>query len=79
MITQVRLSQFRCFDSLDVHPGPQRTYIVGKNAQGKTSILEAICVLLRLQSPRTSTVTDLIKSHTNGFAIEGIFNDTRLS
>jgi len=79
VITQVRLSQFRCFDSLDVHPGPQRTYIVGKNAQGKTSILEAICVLLRLQSPRTSTVTDLIKSHTNGFAIEGIFNDTRLS
>lgn len=79
MITQVRLSQFRCFDSLDVHPGPQRTYVVGKNAQGKTSILEAICVLLRLQSPRTSTVTDLIKSKTNGFAIEGIFNDTRLS
>jgi len=79
VITQVRLSQFRCFDSLDVHPGPQRTYVVGKNAQGKTSILEAICVLLRLQSPRTSTVTDLIKSNTNGFAIEGIFNDTRLS
>jgi DNA replication and repair protein RecF len=79
VITQVRLSQFRCFDTLDVHPGPQRTYVVGKNAQGKTSILEAICVLLRLQSPRTSTVTDLIKSNTNGFAIEGIFNDTRLS
>ena len=79
MITQVRLSQFRCFDSLDVHPGPQRTYVVGKNSQGKTSILEAICVLLRLQSPRTSTVTDLFKSKTNGFALEGVFNDTRLS
>ena len=79
MITQVRLSQFRCFDSLDVHPGTQRTYVVGKNSQGKTSILEAICVLLRLQSPRTTTVTDLFKSKTNGFALEGVFNDTRLS
>ena len=79
MITELRLRQFRCFDSLDVFPGPRRTYIVGRNAQGKTSILEAVCMLLRLQSPRTSTTTELIQSGTSAFSMEGIFSGTRLT
>ena len=79
MITELRLRQFRCFDALDVFPGPRRSYIVGRNAQGKTSILEAVCMLLRLQSPRTSTTTELIQSGTSAFSMEGIFSGTRLT
>lgn len=79
MITEIRLRQFRCFDSLEVFPGSRHTYIVGNNAQGKTSILEAVCFLLRLQSPRTSTTTEVIQAGTSGFSIEGIYADTRLT
>jgi len=78
VIREVRLHHFRCFENLDFFPAPHRTCIVGQNAQGKTSILEAVCVLLRLQSPRTTTTTELIKSGEDGFSIEGHFGDTRL-
>ncbi|MEI8292400.1 MAG: DNA replication/repair protein RecF [bacterium] len=78
MIREVRLHHFRCFENLEFFPTPRRTCIVGENAQGKTSLLEAACVLLRLQSPRTTTATDLIQSGAEGFSIEGIYGDTRL-
>lgn len=78
MITEVRLRHFRCFETLEFSPSAQRTCIVGQNAQGKTSILEAVCVLLRLQSPRTTSATELIQSGEQGFSIEGIHGDTRL-
>lgn len=78
MIREVRLHHFRCFESLEFFPAAHRTCIVGQNAQGKTSILEAVCVLLRLQSPRTTTTAELIQSGADGFSIEGHFADTRL-
>jgi DNA replication and repair protein RecF len=78
VITEIRLRRFRCFDALDFQPGPARTCIVGQNAQGKTSILEAVCVLLRLQSPRTSTPADLVKSGHAACSIEGRVHDTHL-
>jgi DNA replication and repair protein RecF len=78
VITEIRLRRFRCFDALDFQPGPARTCIVGQNAQGKTSILEAVCVLLRLQSPRTSTPADLVKSGHTACSIEGRVHDTHL-
>lgn len=78
MITEIRLRRFRCFDALDFQPGPARTCIVGPNAQGKTSILEAVCVLLRLQSPRTSTPAEFIKSGHSACSLEGRVHDTRL-
>ena len=47
----------------------QKTLIIGKNAQGKTNILESIYFLSDLKSPRTSTISDLIKFGTNKFEI----------
>ncbi|MDF1751858.1 MAG: DNA replication and repair protein RecF [Verrucomicrobiales bacterium] len=65
------LNQFRCFSQLRV-PLPGGIVIFhGDNAQGKTSILEAICVMLRLQSPRTSTLAECARFHTDSFAIGG--------
>ena len=45
--------------------------LIGDNARGKTSILEAICVLVRLQSPRCSGFHTLTKHSTPGFGIAG--------
>ncbi len=71
MLRSLKLRQFRCFDSLKIEPGPGASMFVGENAQGKTSILESVCVLLRLQSPRTSAMGDLVKFEGDGFGIEG--------
>ncbi|MEI6033906.1 MAG: DNA replication and repair protein RecF [Verrucomicrobiae bacterium] len=78
MLTDLRLRDFRCFDSLEFSPGRGRTFVSGKNAQGKTSILEAICILLRLQSPCTSAAADAIKFGRPGFSLDGHSAGTHL-
>ena len=78
MLSEVRLSRFRCFEALEFFPGPGRTYVIGRNAQGKTSILEAVCVLLRLQSPRASLVSEMFRNGKDGFALSGRYGDTHL-
>jgi DNA replication and repair protein RecF len=44
---------------------------VGANAQGKTSLLEAVCVLARLQSPRTSRMAEAVSHGRRGFVVDG--------
>lgn len=70
-LEDIRLLDFRCFHSLEFVPGDTRTFIVGRNARGKTSLLEAICVLLRLQSPRTTSLVETLRSGQAAFAIDG--------
>ncbi len=45
--------------------------LTGDNAQGKTSILEAICVLVRLHSPRSHRMGTLARFGCGGFGIAG--------
>ncbi len=45
--------------------------MIGNNAQGKTSVLEAICVLVRLHSPRTHRMMTLASIGGKGFGIAG--------
>ena len=49
-----------------------KVLIIGKNAQGKTNILESIYLLSDLKSPRTSVMCDLIKFDTNEFNIDAV-------
>jgi len=79
LLESVRLLDFRCFESVDLRPGPQRSFLVGKNAMGKTSLLEAICVLLRLQSPRTSTLAETVRVGKPAFSIDGHCGGSHLS
>jgi DNA replication and repair protein RecF len=72
LISQLTLRQFRCFDSLRYEPGHGLNFIIGPNAQGKTSILEAACVLLRLRSPRTMTAAEMVRFGESAFALEGM-------
>lgn len=78
MLSQFKLRDFRCFESLEVElaPGPQ--FFTGDNAQGKTSILEAVCVLLRLASPRSTLLTPLIRAKARGFAVQGRFGTRQM-
>lgn len=76
MLQQVRLDSFRCLANTDFFPQPGANYLVGPNAVGKTSLLEAICVVLRLQSPRTSQLNRCIRLGDAGFSLEGRWNAT---
>lgn len=71
MLDDVRVRDFRCFDALDFELAKGMTFLIGANAQGKTSLLEAMCVLLRLQSPRASSLAEMVRFDTAGFGLDG--------
>lgn len=71
MLADLQLRNFRCFESLGIEFSPGFNFFVGQNGQGKTSILEAACVLLRLQSQRSSTLAPIARFGEKSFAISG--------
>lgn len=71
MLADLQLRNFRCFESLGVEFSPGFNFFTGRNGQGKTSILEAACVLLRLQSQRSSTLAPLVRFSEKSFAVSG--------
>ena len=62
---------FRCFASLDLEVPAEGAILTGDNAQGKTSILEALCVLVRLHSPRTHRMVTMGRVGSKNFGIAG--------
>ncbi len=71
MLHSLRLLNFRCFESLAIEVPAAGAVFVGNNAQGKTSILEALCVLIRLQSPRSRRLATLVRRGCDGFGVAG--------
>lgn len=52
-ITLLRLSNLRCFESVEFLPGPALNWLVGANGAGKTTLLEAAHLLSHGRSFRT--------------------------
>ncbi|MBV9488917.1 MAG: DNA replication/repair protein RecF [Verrucomicrobia bacterium] len=77
-LERLSLRDFRCFTRLETEFHPQITYIVGRNAIGKTSLLEAIAVLLRLQSPRTGSLQNAIRAGGKGLVVDGFVDQRHL-
>src|SRR6266481_6872333 len=71
MLADLQLKNFRCFDSLALELSPGFNFFIGANGEGKTSILEAACVLLRLQSQRSATLAPMIRLGTKFFVLAG--------
>ncbi len=71
-IKKLGLKNYRNCQNIRLDFSSQKTLIIGKNAQGKTNILESIYLLSDLKSPRTSTMTDLIRFNTFGFEISAV-------
>jgi len=77
-LASLYLHQFRCFPSLALAMPDELTLMHGRNAQGKTSVLEAICVLLRLQSPRAraESLKECTRLPESSFALGGRLEGT---
>ncbi len=61
IIHEVRLQNFRNYDALSFKPAAGVNYIYGKNAQGKTNLLEAVYLFTAAKSFRTTRDTEMIK------------------
>ncbi len=66
-LTHLSLTNFRNFVRLETGAEPGATLLFGANAQGKTSLLEAIYYLVSASSPHTTSDRQLI----NFLALEG--------
>lgn len=75
MLTRLQLRDFRCFAGLELDLSPQANLISGDNASGKTSLLEAVFVLSRGRSFRSSRSENLVRHGAEGFLISGQLKD----
>lgn len=68
-ILDLKLSEYRNCIDLELDLKNPKILIIGKNAQGKTNILESIYFLSSLKSPRTSNNLELINFDAEKFEI----------
>lgn len=59
-IIDLKLKNYRNCKNIEMDLDSQKILIIGKNAQGKTNILESIYFLSTLKSPRTSNTLEII-------------------
>jgi DNA replication and repair protein RecF len=78
MLRNLSIRDFRCFARFELEFDPEITCIVGANALGKTSLLEAVVVLSRLQSPRTNSLAPVIRTGAKGLVVDGMVDDRHM-
>src|SRR5579862_1350073 len=78
MLHKLSIRDFRCFARFELEFDPEVTCIVGGNALGKTSLLEAVVVLTRLQSPRTGSLAPVIRAGAKGLVVDGMVEQRHL-
>lgn len=75
-LSRLRLTDFRCFEALEIEPGPGINVVSGDNASGKTSLLEAIYILGRGQSFRHATARPAVRDGETAFTVHGVVKST---
>ncbi|HEX7047347.1 MAG TPA: DNA replication/repair protein RecF [Gammaproteobacteria bacterium] len=68
-LEQLRLRNFRCFSETQLEFHPDLNWIVGQNASGKTSLLEALFFLGHGRSFRSNRPDRLVQSEAGSFEI----------
>jgi DNA replication and repair protein RecF len=59
-VEELKLKNFRNIAELSISPGPAFNLLVGRNAQGKTNVIESICLISTGSSFRASDFRDMI-------------------
>ena len=73
-ILNLELKNYRNCQTISLDLTSNKILIIGKNAQGKTNILESIYFLSQLKSPRTSNIKELVKFENSFFEILATIN-----
>jgi DNA replication and repair protein RecF len=73
MIKALYLKDFRSYQEATFTFLPQINMIWGNNAQGKTNLLEAICLFITGRSFRTPHLSELIRFGADSFFLEMLF------
>ena len=68
-IARVFIKNFRLFKELDLDLNKKNLLITGLNGSGKTTVLEAINLLISRKSIRTRNLKECIKEDTAGFSL----------
>ena len=68
-VKSLEIKNYRNCSELSLDMQNDKVLIIGKNAQGKTNILESIYFLSALRSPRTSNIKDFVKFNEEGFTL----------
>lgn len=75
MLKSLELEDFRCYNSTQIEFGSRLTFIAGPNAAGKSSLLDAIALLLAGANHRTSDsgqgIGDQVRDGQKGFTLRG--------
>jgi len=69
----LRLSDFRCYEALEMAADPGVNLLVGDNGTGKSSVLEAIGYLATLRSFRRSPDSSLVREGCAAAVVRGEF------
>lgn len=77
MLAEVEITNFRCIESARLELDPAGTGILGNNASGKTSLLEAIFFLGHSRSFRTNVRAKLVRTGSHFFRVVGKIDSTR--
>ena len=71
-LKNLSIKQFRNYRDVEVNFNPKLNVFVGRNAQGKTNLLESIYFLALTRSHRTKTDTNLIQFEEEQLQVSGI-------
>ena len=77
-LEQLSVMNFRNYDSFNIKLNKNINIFYGKNAQGKTNILESIYYLSFTKSYRTKNDEDLLKNNKKVFKVEGVLNKNNI-
>lgn len=72
-IQKLKANCFRLFSEKNLDFLPGLNFIIGENAKGKTTLLEALYLLMAGKSFRTHNFTDLVQKEASFFKIEAYF------
>lgn len=70
-LVELKCDSFRSLTGVNIRPEPGINILRGFNAQGKTSLLEALFYLATAKSHRTTMEKELVREGSDGFTIRG--------
>lgn len=76
-IKQLKISNFRCYEHLELNFDSRINVLFGENGSGKTSVLEAVYFLSTGKSFRSKRNKNLIKHETEGLSLFTHFVDNQ--